>query len=237
MSQNAAKKQEIDIQISDITEESNDSVVAVQEPTLEVRASRRKSHMVAVEENNEETRQETPEKETESQRADGPPPFIGILQLEPKNLKDLQKALKTFKHSTNMKKLSCLDYFSSFFSEMAYFEVNADTAALEGSVGFGNLKLTSEIRNKILTEDQLPSLFEILANKNTPFFGAVASLREEDAVGLTHMGFQAKEEVLCVPVVYKKAVTGLWICTSALQSTFTDKELASLKKVFIDFIY
>jgi hypothetical protein len=173
---------------------------------------------------------------TNAARKKGEPPrFTGTLILQPLDLKAFQKSLKRHKKSANMKKLDCLGFFSTRFTEMAYFEV-AQPGALRGVLGFGNPGLVSTIREHAITPDVLPSIFEVLAQGEI-FVGQVASLRAEDQAGLASLGFQSTDNIGAFPVTYKKAVTGLWICTTATAFEIPPKEVKAIKKTFQDLVF
>ena len=169
----------------------------------------------------------------------GPPLFAHSLHLEPKDLKTLQKDLKTFKASTNIKKLSCLEYFATRFTEIAYFEVretgDGRGAILCGILGFGNHTLVSQIRLHSLTEAQIPSLFEILAQSSC-YVGAIEGLRSEDRAGLMGIGFHTLQMMGVFPMTYQNAVTGLWICGAPSIQDIPQKEIDALKSLFKDLI-
>ncbi len=170
-------------------------------------------------------------------RAPGEPPlFTGILQIEPKELKQWQKALKSHKKCSNMKKLSTLDYFAMRYSEIAYFEVSPDAAALVGMLGYGNIQLVTQIKDQLLSEELLPSLFGVLTG-NECYTGPIEGLRAEDQQGLSQIGFQSTQFVGAFPVLYKKSITGLWICGSSGNVEISEKELKELKKQFTDFVF
>ena len=176
------------------------------------------------------------QQETLSREPGEPPLFTGTLQLEPKDLKQWQKALKAHKKCSSMKKLSTLDYFALRFAEVAYFEVSPEAAALVGVLGYGNISLVAQIKDQLLSEQFLPSLFGVLATSDS-YCGPIEGLREEDQKGLAQIGFQSLHFVGAFPVTYKKSITGLWICGAASDVDIPEKELAALKKQFTNYVF
>ena len=178
-----------------------------------------------------------PSKRSQSRprNAGGPPAFTGVLQLEPCDFKALQKGLKKFKKSSNMKKLYCLDYLVTKFSEVAYFEVQSGKAGLVGVLGYGCPVLVTGIQAQLLTPELLPSLFGVLAEGEC-FVGPIEALGEQDRQGLISFGFQTTDVLGAFPITFKKAVTGLWIGCAQQLPDLPAKELQSLKKLFTDFV-
>lgn len=208
-----------------------------------VRPAKRRGQIVPIVDDAQEAPHTSQQEELNSeepaapQASDGGPPlFSGILQLEPKDIKAFEKALKKHKNSPCMKKLATLDYFCSRFSEICYFEVSEAVGALGGVLGYGNSQLVTLIRDQFLSEELLPSIFSLLAGCES-FAGPIESLRAEDQAGLAQIGFQSTQFVGAFPVVYKNAITGLWLCTAADVIEIPEKEMKALKKLFKDFVY
>ncbi|MBI3541912.1 MAG: hypothetical protein HY075_01370 [Deltaproteobacteria bacterium] len=159
-----------------------------------------------------------------------PPVFSKTLVLEKLDLKAFQKAVGRHKKSTNMKKLDCLGYFSTRFSEIAYFEVN-EAGSLAGVLGFGNLQLVMQIRDKAITAEALPSVYEAVTQGEI-FLGPLESLRPEDQAGVAALGFTQTAFLGAFPVMYKKNLTGLWVCAGEAAQDVAPKEIEALKKFF-----
>lgn len=163
-----------------------------------------------------------------------PPVFQGELVLECQDLKSLQKSIKRHKNSTKLKKLDCMEYFSGWFSEITYFEVS-EQGVLSGILGWGNNTLVTQTATRKLTQELLPSIFEVLLTGEV-FAGSIESLRTEDKQGFEQLGFTGYDYVGAFPIQFKKAVTGLWLCAGKTPVEIEPKELKALKKLFLDFV-
>lgn len=164
-----------------------------------------------------------------------PPEFRGVLKLDSLDLKQFQKMLKAHKKHGDMKKLDCLGYFSKRFAEVAYFQVN-EIGALVGVLGFGNAELVTAVRSKLITDSMMPSIFSMLS-QGEYFVGSVESLRAEDKKALSELGFGATLNVGAFPMIHKKSVTGLWLCTAQNLEEISSKEIKTLKKIFADLVF
>lgn len=159
--------------------------------------------------------------------ADGPPPFRGQLAIDALDMKAFERALRKHGKSVNMKRLDVLGYFSSRFSEIAYFEV-VQPGMLGGILGFGNSSLVSGIIDQSITAELLPSVFEMISQGEV-FCGAIESLRAEDQNGLSTLGFTTTSSLGVFTVVDKKTVIGVWLCTSLSSVDVPQKEQKRLK--------
>ena len=161
-----------------------------------------------------------------------PPKFCKSLVLEKLDLKTFQKKLRLHSRSTDMKKLVCLGYFASRFSEIAYFEMTEEKM-LQGVLGFGNAKLVSEIQKIMVSASVLPGVFDLLTQSEA-YVGAIEGLRHENKQPLEQIGFQQTSGVAIFPVVMKKAIVGVWICTAAQVETIAPQEMKSVKALLAD---
>lgn len=168
----------------------------------------------------------------EEKKLVGPPKFCKELALEKLDLKLLQKKIRQHRRSLDLKKLDCLGYFSSRFNEMAFFEMT-DENVLQGVLGFGNPQLVSEITNKMFSVEVLPGVFDLLSQSEA-YVGAVEGLRDENQSGLTQVGFQVTAGIAVIPVVLKKAIVGVWICTASQVQEMASQEIKALKALVAD---
>ena len=162
-----------------------------------------------------------------------PPLFSRTLILEKSDLKGFQKAIGKHKKSTDMKKLDCLGYFNSRFTEITYFEVS-EVGALQGVLGFGSQPLVIHAKEKALSAEVLPGVFEAISQGEI-FVGPIEMLRPEDQSGFATLGFSQAVFIGAFPMMYKKAVTGVWICASPAAQDIPQKELNQLKKFLSSF--
>lgn len=157
----------------------------------------------------------------------GPPPFRLRLAIESMNIKQFGAALRKHKRSISMKRLDALGYFSSRYTEMAYFEV-VQPGMLGGVLGYGNPTLVAGVIDQTVTAETLPSVFEMVSQGEI-FAGPIESLRAEDQNGLSMLGFSATSSLGVFPVIEKKMVVGVWICTSPHSVDFPLNEQKAVK--------
>jgi hypothetical protein len=161
-----------------------------------------------------------------------PPSFNKTLILDALDLKAFEKALKKNKKSPDLKKLDCLGYFSKWFAEIAYFRVHSQER-IQGVLGFGNSELVTQIKSHQLTSKLAPGIFDIVVQGEI-FVGSVESLRTEDKKGLQTLGFKALNSIAIVPMIKKKQIVGIWVCTAGQSVEIPAKENKSLEKIFSD---
>ncbi|MBI3557327.1 MAG: hypothetical protein HY074_13770 [Deltaproteobacteria bacterium] len=166
-------------------------------------------------------------------QTNGPPLFSKTLILEKLDFKGFQKAIGKHKKSTNFKKLDCLGYLGSRFTEITYFEVS-EAGALQGVLGFGSQQLVVQTKSKTVTAEVLPGIFEAISQGEI-FVGPAEMLRPEDQSGFATLGFAQTVFIGAFPMMYKKAVTGVWICASPVAQDIPQKEITSLKKFLSSF--
>jgi hypothetical protein len=164
-----------------------------------------------------------------------PPVFSGTLFVEKLDLKMFQKQLKAHKKSANMKKLDCISFFASIFSEVTFFQVN-QPGSLSGVLGYGNSQLVTGTKQQTITPQTLPSIFEVLAQSEI-FVGPIEGLRADDQAGFTSLGFSGPMFVGAFPMIYKKSVTGLWLCAAPNAVELSAKDIKTLKKIFSDLLF
>lgn len=158
-----------------------------------------------------------------------PPPFRNALYVESTTIKAFEKALGKHKKLGDIKKLDCIEYFSTYFSEISFFAVTQPGSA-QGVLGFGNVDLVSGIQNCSLSPNLFPSISDLLSQSAT-FCGALESLRAEDAQSLGSIGFKQLAYLGVFPVSFKKELLGVWICTASTAQEIPEKELKTLKKL------
>ncbi|MGE4233148.1 MAG: hypothetical protein AB7F43_07450 [Bacteriovoracia bacterium] len=166
------------------------------------------------------------------------PEFAGTLILEKIEIKALPKALKSHKKSLNNRKLDCLGYFSTHFTEIALLLTSEPPGNLLGQIGFGNTNLVTQIKNQKLDSTTVPTIFELLEKKEF-FFGQLSQLKSKDQASLLNLGFVQKNKalpltVLIAPTYFKKKPVGVWVCAINNNSQLSEKERKELKKILSD---
>lgn len=167
-----------------------------------------------------------------SHRAESSPIFKKKLVLDALDLKTLKRFLKRDKKNDALKKLHVFGFFSTLFSEIAYFDLDATSQEFFGVMGYGSPLLAADARALKFDISNAPSIFGIVAN-GKPFCGNPNALRSEDVMLLKTFGFHSAQSLALFPVMKKRLfgkvkVQGVILATSGSSIDIDAKEMKQI---------
>lgn len=168
-----------------------------------------------------------------NRQTQGVPVFNKTLELEKLDIKSFSKNVKASK-SLALRKLDCLGYLHTKFSEIAYFETFIP-GQLTGKVGFGNSKLVTGIKTNQMNAQNYPGIFTLLS-KNESKVQNSTEFNQSDITEIQQIGFKSTKNLGIFPVSYEDQIIGVWVCTSDNDVKIDEKELKTVSKVFSDLV-
>jgi hypothetical protein len=162
-----------------------------------------------------------------------PPQFVKNLIFEKQDLNSLKKNLKNYSKSSDLKKLFYLGFFANYFNEVAYYQYDISNS-FRGRFGYGNLQLIALTQNNFINSFNADHILQII-NNGVPYIGPGLALPEKCIESLQKLSFHKNHFIGIFPVLQKKKVVGVWLCTSNQDVTLSQKDLKNLTKLMEKF--
>ena len=168
-----------------------------------------------------------------SQNSNQPPEFKKNIVQTPLSFKEFKK-LNFKKMHPKLLLLDTINFYSTIFEEIAFFESTKSTTIYSGRVGYGNPKLITTIREQVLGKENSKFILSMLT-QNQAYHFETSQLGNEMITWLQVYGFTKTKHIFLIP--HTTALkNSFWICTSQ-NNKINDKELEKIFTTIQDIQY